>query len=95
MEREELINEFLLEFKPKKDQSWKSCYFFSHHLNKKHKIAVELLEGISKINKVDYWVVRFDNEDLDIHGLAMGNPPDFIENPEVIWSLKEFEKDNF
>jgi len=25
----------------------------------------------------------------------MGNPLDFIENPEVIWSLKEFEKDNF
>ena len=95
MERQELINEFLLEFKPKKDQSWKSCYFFSHHLNKKYKIAVELLEGISKINKVDYWVVRFNNEDLDIHALAMGNPLDFIENPEVIWSLKEFEKDNF
>ena len=54
MKRQDLINEFLLEFKPKKDQSWKSCYFFSHHLNKKHKIAVELLEGISKINKVDY-----------------------------------------
>ena len=95
MKRQDLINEFLLEFKPKKDQSWKSCYFFSHHLNKKYKIAVQLLEGISKINKVDYWVVRFDNKDLDIHALAMGNPLDFIENPEVIWSLKEFEKDNF
>ena len=40
-------------------------------------------------------MVRFDKEDLDIHALATGNPPDFIENPEVIWSLKEFEKDNF
>ena len=95
MERQDLIDEFLLEFKPKKDQSWKSCYFFSQHLKKKHNIDVELLEGISKINKVDYWVVRFNNEDLDIHALAMGNPQDFIENPEVIWSLKEFEKDNF
>ena len=95
MERQDLIDEFLLEFKPKKDQSWKSCYFFSQHLKKKHNIDVELLEGISKINKVDYWVVRFDTIDEDIHALAIGNAPDFIENPEVIWSLKEFEKDNF
>ena len=95
MDRHSLIDNFLLDFKPKKDQSWKSCYFFAHYLKKKHKIDAELIEGISRINKVDYWVVRFNNKDLDIHALAMGNPQDFIENPEVIWSLKAFEKDNF
>ena len=90
-----LIDEFLLNFKPKEDQSWKSCYFFAHHLKKEHNIDAELIEGISKINKVDYWVVRFNNEDLDIHALAMGLIPDFIDKPEMTWSLEEFEKDNF
>ncbi|MCH1539272.1 hypothetical protein N9M11_00975 [Flavobacteriaceae bacterium] len=95
MNRQDLIDEFLLEFKPKKDQSWKSCYFFSHFLKHKHSIDAELLEGISKINKIDYWVVRFDGQDEDIHAKATAATPDFIENPEVIWSLEEFEKDNF
>ena len=95
MERQELIDEFLLDFKPKPDQSWKSCYFFAHHLKKKHKIDVELLEGISKIEGVDHWVVRFNNIDEDIHAKAMGSAPDSIENPEMVWSLEAFEKDNF
>ena len=60
MTRQELIDGFLLNFKPKKDQAWKSCYFFSHYLKKEHNIGAELLEGISKINKIDYWIVRFD-----------------------------------
>tara|TARA_B100000767_G_scaffold269871_1_gene292487 strand:- start:4466 stop:4753 length:288 start_codon:yes stop_codon:yes gene_type:complete len=95
MKRQGLIDEFLLEFKPKKDQSWKSCYFFAHHLKHKHNIDAQLLEGISKINKIDYWVVRFNGENEDIHAKATGRDPDFIENPEVTWSLEEFEKDNF
>jgi len=95
MERQELINEFLLDFKPKKDQSWKSCYFFAHYLKKKHKIDAELMEGISRINKVDYWIVRFNDVDEDIHAKAMEIDPDYIDKPEVIWSLEDFEKDNF
>ena len=38
MKDQKLINEFLLSFKPKENQSWKSCYFFSHFLKKNHNI---------------------------------------------------------
>ena len=95
MDRKELIDKFLLDFKPKENQSWKSCYFFAYFLKKKHNIDAELIEGISRINKIDYWVVRFNEIDEDIHAKAVGIEPDFIDKPEVIWSLKEFEKDNF
>lgn len=95
MNTNELIDDFLKDFKPKQDQSWKSCYFFAHSLKKKYDIAVQLKEGISRINKADYWVVSFDNIDEDIHAKAMGETLDFIDKPDVIWSLEEFEKDNF
>ena len=95
MDRHSLIDNFLLDFKPKKDQSWKSCYFFAYYLKKKHKIHAELIEGISRINKIDYWIVRFNGSDEDIHAKAVGIDADFIDNPEVVWSLKDFEKDNF
>ena len=26
---------------------------------------------------------------------AVGLTPDFIENPEIVWSLEDFERDNF
>ena len=95
MEEQSLIDNFLLDFKPKKDQSWKSCYFFAYYLKKKHNIDAELIEGISRINKIDYWIVRFNETDEDIHAKAVGIEPDFIDKPEVTWSLEEFEKDNF
>jgi|TARA_B100000767_G_scaffold138186_1_gene130708 hypothetical protein len=95
MDRKELIDKFLLDFKPKENQSWKSCYFFAYFLKKKHNIDAELIEGISRINKIDYWIVRFNEIDEDIHAKAVGIEPDFIDKPEVIWSLEEFEKDNF
>jgi hypothetical protein len=95
MTRQDLIDGFLASFKPKENQSWKSCYFFSHYLKKEHNVDAELVEGISKINKIDHWIVRFDGKDEDIHAKAVGIEPDFIENPEMIWSLEEFEKDNF
>jgi hypothetical protein len=95
MTRQDIIDGFLLDFKPKKDQSSKSCYFYTHHLKHKHKIDAEMLEGISKINKIDYWVVKLDGQDIDIHAKATGTEPDSIENPDVVWSLEDFEKDNF
>jgi hypothetical protein len=95
MTRQELIDGFLLDFKPKKDQAWKSCYFFSHYLKKEHNIDAELIEGISKIKKTDHWVLRFDGVDEDIHAKAVGIDSDLIEDPEMVWSLKAFEKDNF
>ena len=55
MNKNELIEDFLKNFKPKQDQSWKSCYFFTHYLKKNHKIDAELIEGMSRINKIDYW----------------------------------------
>ena len=94
MIRQKLIDGFLLDFKPKKDQAWKSCYFFLHYL-KKHNIVAELIDGISKINKIDYWVIIFEGVDKDIHSKALGTEPDLIEDPEMIWSLKAFEKDDF
>ena len=69
--------------------------FFFTLLKKRTQIDAELLEGISKINKIDYWIVRFDGADEDIHARAVGIDPDFIEDPEMIWSLEAFEKDNF
>ena len=95
MDTKDLIDKFLLDFKPKKDQRWKSCYFFAYFLKKKHKIDAELVEGISRINKIDYWVVKLDGTDIDIHAKAVDISPDFIDNPELVWSLKDFEKDNF
>jgi hypothetical protein len=95
MDRKELIDKFLLDCKPKENQSWKSCYFFAYFLKKKHNIDAELIEGISRINKIDYWIVRFNEIDEDIHAKAVGIEPDFIDKPEVTWSLEEFEKDNF
>jgi len=95
MERQKLIDEFLLGFKPKRNQSWKSCYFFAYHLKEKHNIDAKLIEGISKINKVDHWIVRFNDIDEDIHAKAMGITPDYIDKPEMVWSLKDFEKENF
>jgi|TARA_B100000768_G_scaffold177197_1_gene191022 hypothetical protein len=95
MEEQSLIDNFLLDFKPKKDQSWKSCYFFAYYLKKKHNIDAELIEGISRINKIDYWIVRFNETDEDIHAKAVGIDVDFIDKPEVVWSLEDFEKDNF
>jgi hypothetical protein len=95
MDRKELIDKFLLDFKPKENQSWKSCYFFAYFLKKKHNIDAELIEGISRINKIDYWIVRFNEIDEDIHAKAVGIESDFIDKPEVTWSLEEFEKDNF
>ena len=68
---------------------------FTHYLKKNHKIKAELIEGITRINKIDYWTVRLDGEDIDIHAKAVNTEPDFIDKPDMIWSLKQFEKDNF
>ena len=95
MKDQKLIDEFLQSFKPKENQSWKSCYFFYHFLKKNHNIDAELIEGISRINEIDYWIVRVNETDIDIHAKAVGLEPDYIDKPEVIWSLEEFEKDNF
>ena len=95
MERQKLIDEFLLGFKPKKYQSWKICYFFAYYLKEKHNIDAKLIEGISKINKVDHWIVRFNDIDEDIHAKAIGITPDYIDKPEMVWGLKDFEKENF
>ena len=65
MNKNELIEDFLKNFKPKQDQSWKSCYFFTHYLKKNHKIDAELIEGMSRINKIDYWTVRLEGDDID------------------------------
>ena len=95
MEREKIILGFLKNFKPKEEQSWKSCYFFAYHLKKEHDIDAKLIEGISRIKKIDYWIINFQEQDIDIHARAIGHEPDFIDNPELTWSLEEFEKDNF
>tara|TARA_B100001769_G_C21945219_1_gene509078 strand:- start:15 stop:302 length:288 start_codon:yes stop_codon:yes gene_type:complete len=95
MVREELIKDFLKGFKLKEEQTWKTCYFFAYYLKKNHDIDAKLIEGISKIKKVDHWIVNFNGLDEDIHAKALGVEPDFIENPELIWTLEEFERDNF
>ena len=50
---------------------------------------------MSRINKIDYWTVRLNDKDIDIHAKAVNIEPDFIDKPDMIWSLKQFEKDNF
>tara|TARA_B100000902_G_scaffold334559_1_gene333776 strand:+ start:417 stop:704 length:288 start_codon:yes stop_codon:yes gene_type:complete len=95
MNRKELIEDFLKTFKPKEEQAWKSCYFFAYYLKKNHDIDAKLIEGISSVNKIDHWIVRFNGKDEDIHAKAVGLTPDLIENPEIIWSLEDFERDNF
>jgi len=95
MNRDELIKDFLKNFKPKEEQSWKSCYFFTHYLKKNHNIDAELVEGMSRIKKIDYWTVRWDGDDEDIHALAVNDDLDFIDKPDMLWSLEQFEKDNF
>ena len=50
---------------------------------------------LSRIKKIDYWIINFQDEDIDIHARAVGDEADFIDNPELTWSLEEFEKDNF
>ena len=95
MDNQKLIKEFLVNFKPKENQSWKSCYFFCYFLKKNHNIDAELIEGITRINKIDYWTVRLEGDDIDIHAKAVDIEPDFIDKPDMVWSLKQFEKDNF
>jgi len=43
MDSQKLIDEFLVNFKPKENQSWKSCYFFCYFLKKNHDIDAELI----------------------------------------------------
>ena len=31
-----------------------------------------LVEGMSRIKKIDYWMVSLNNENIDIHALAVG-----------------------
>ena len=95
MNKEKIISRFLKNFKPKEEQSWKSCYFFAHSLKKEYGIDVKLVEGISRIKKIDYWIVNFQGKDLDIHARAVGEKEDFIDKPELTWTLEEFERDNF
>ena len=95
MNRDELIKDFLKNFKPKEEQSWKSCYFFTHYLKKNHNIDAEIVEGMSRIKKIDYWMVSLNKENIDIHALAVGDDPDFIDKPDMLWTLEQFEKDNF
>jgi O-glycosyl hydrolase len=54
-----------------------------------------LVEGMSRIKKIDYWMVSLDNENIDIHALAVDDEPDFIDKPDMLWTLEQFEKDNF
>ena len=35
------------------------------------------------------------NENIDIHALAVDDEPDFIDKPDMLWTLEQFEKDNF
>jgi hypothetical protein len=54
-----------------------------------------LVEGMSRIKKIDYWMVSLNKENIDIHALAVGDDPDFIDKPDMLWTLEQFEKDNF
>ncbi len=56
---------------------------------------MKLVEGISRRKKIDYWIVNLQGTDLDIHARAIGEKEDFIDNPELTWTLEEFERDNF
>ena len=95
MNKKELIEDFLKTFKPKEEQSWKSSYFFTHYLKNNHNIDAQLVEGMSRINKIDYWMVCLDDENIDIHAYAVNVEPDFIDKPDMLWTLEQFEKDNF
>ena len=95
MNKNDLIKDFLKSFKPKEEQSWKSSYFFTHYLKNSHDIDAMLVEGMSRIKKIDYWMVSLDNENIDIHALAVDDKPDFIDKPDMLWTLEQFEKDNF
>ena len=39
--------------------------------------------------------MRLNDSDIDIHAKAVGLDEDYIDKPEVVWSLEDFEKDNF
>ena len=95
MNKNDLIKDFLKSFKPKEEQSWKSSYFFTHYLKNNHDIDAMLVEGMSRIKKIDYWMVSLNKENIDIHALAVGDDPDFIDKPDMLWTLEQFEKDNF
>ena len=95
MNKDDLIKDFLKSFKPKEEQSWKSSYFFTHYLKNSHDIDAMLVEGMSRIKKIDYWMVSLNKENIDIHALAVGDDPDFIDKPDMLWTLEQFEKDNF
>jgi hypothetical protein len=95
MNKDDLIKDFLKSFKPKEEQSWKSSYFFTHYLKNSHDIDAMLVEGMSRIKKIDYWMVSFNNENIDIHALAVNDESDFIDKPDMLWTLEQFEKDNF
>ncbi len=95
MNKNDLIKDFLKSFKPKEEQSWKSSYFFTHYLKNSHDIDAMLVEGMSRIKKIDYWMVSLNKENIDIHALAVGDDPDFIDKPDMLWTLEQFEKDNF
>ena len=82
-------------FQAKKRSGLEKLLFFLHYLKKEHNIEAELIDGISKINKTDHWIVRFDGVDKDIHSKALGIELDLIEDPDMIRSLKAFEKDDF
>ena len=62
MNKDDLIKDFLKSFKPKEEQSWKSSYFFTHYLKNSHDIDAMLVEGMSRIKKIDYWMVSLNNE---------------------------------
>ena len=95
MNKNDLIKDFLKSFKPKEEQSWKSSYFFTHYLKNSHDIDAMLVEGMSRIKKIDYWMVSLNSENIDIHALAVNDEPDFIDKPDMLWTLEQFEKDNF
>lgn len=95
MNKDDLIKDFLKSFKPKEEQSWKSSYFFTHYLKNSHDIDAMLVEGMSRIKKIDYWMVSLNSENIDIHALAVNDEPDFIDKPDMLWTLEQFEKDNF
>ena len=40
-------------------------------------------------------MVCLNNENIDIHAYAVNIEPDFIDKPDMLWSLEQFEKDNF
>ena len=75
MDKDDLIKDFLKSFKPKEEQSWKSSYFFTHYLKNSHDIDAMIVEGMSRIKKIDYWMVSLNNENIDINseGVRVNN----------------------